>query len=237
MIIKKIFEEKIDEEVHSDFVKFGKGEFGNKYLLSAKKQKDGWMVKAGSEWVNQIVKKCFEKVRDKPLIKVKGIIVSTLNVSQELGFEIKDVKNFMGIKKLLIDTEVKPLEMIEAIKRFPRVFFAISFSEEGTELKVKEKLPRSPKPSTKGGEEPKAEFCSLKTKDKELIKELFFDCPENFQMVAIKHTIKINEIIYPEGMVKMMPEEIREKAKRRGVLIREIEIDGKKIVNEKEFLA
>ena len=40
MIIKKIFDGQPDEEVHSDFLKFGKGEYRNKFLVEAKRQKD-----------------------------------------------------------------------------------------------------------------------------------------------------------------------------------------------------
>ena len=40
MTIKKIFEGVFDEGVHSDFLKFGRGEYKNKFLLEGKRQ--GW---------------------------------------------------------------------------------------------------------------------------------------------------------------------------------------------------
>ena len=45
MIIKKIFNGILDEAVHSDFLKFGKGEFKDKYLISGKKQADKWTIR------------------------------------------------------------------------------------------------------------------------------------------------------------------------------------------------
>ena len=38
MVVKKIFEGNFDEEVHNDFLKFGRGEYNNRYLLEGKKQ-------------------------------------------------------------------------------------------------------------------------------------------------------------------------------------------------------
>ena len=37
MVVKKIFDGVSDDEVHSDFLKFGRGEYKNKYLLEGKR--------------------------------------------------------------------------------------------------------------------------------------------------------------------------------------------------------
>ena len=96
MVVKKIFDGAIDEEVHNDFMKYGKGEFHSKYLISGKRQKDKWVLKPGAEMVNHLVRKCLKKVSGK--IQVNGIIVSTINLGDdELGFEVEKRKNFMGI--------------------------------------------------------------------------------------------------------------------------------------------
>ena len=59
MIIKKIFSKKFDDEIHSDFLKFGRGEFKDRYLIDVKKQSSGWSIKTSSEFTNFFVKKCF----------------------------------------------------------------------------------------------------------------------------------------------------------------------------------
>ena len=58
-VLKKIFSEQSDEEVHNEFIKFGKGVFENRYLLEAKKQKDKWAIKTSAEFSNFLVRSCF----------------------------------------------------------------------------------------------------------------------------------------------------------------------------------
>ena len=59
--IAKIFSGKIDEEVHSNFVKFSCGIFQDRYLMEAKKQKDKWSIKTSSEFANFFAKRLLEK--------------------------------------------------------------------------------------------------------------------------------------------------------------------------------
>ncbi|MEM4605973.1 MAG: hypothetical protein QW103_03000, partial [Candidatus Pacearchaeota archaeon] len=170
-------------------------------------------------------------------IKIKGIIVSTLNL--EIDFS-KDKKNFMGIKKYIIDKNINSKEILDFMNKNPKVFFALSFSFPDYELKIKPKMPKSPKPSTKISENDESlspNFCSLKTNKKEIIKEILFDIEGNFKEVFLEHVLKIEDIIYPGGFQKMKPEEIREKSKRKGRLIRKLIIDGEEKISEASFLA
>jgi len=233
MVIKKIFNSVFDEEVHSDFLKFGKGEFKGKFLIEAKKQKDKWAVKTGPEFANFFVKKCLEDVEDK--IWIKGLIVSTFDLSNEIKFPVEKIKNFMGVRQVVINAEANKSDILELIEKHPRAFFALSFSTPKNELKIKPKSAKSAKPSKKQGEQ-KPNFCSLKTKDENIIRELFFDFP-NFNEIKIKHTIKVERITYPKEDSDLKPEEIREKSKRKGVLIREVEVKKKKKIREVEFEA
>ena len=65
MVVKKIFDGVFDEEVHLSFLKFGRGEYKNKFLLEGKKQKSKWAIKTGAEFANFLVRKCLEKVPDR----------------------------------------------------------------------------------------------------------------------------------------------------------------------------
>jgi len=231
MIIQKVFDGKCDEEVHSDFLKFGKGEFRGKYLINAKKVKDKWAIKTGPEFANYLVSKGLEKANGK--IKITGVIVSTLQMDIPIS---KDLKQFMGIKQYKIDEEVESKQVLDLMAKYPRAFFALSFVLQDYELKIKPKVPKSAKPSKKGEKETKVEFCSLKTTDEKFVKEMFFDCPD-FKEISIKHTLKINEMIYPQDFTKMKPEEIRAQSKRKGILIREKTIDGKSDAKQVNFEA
>jgi hypothetical protein len=232
--IKKIFSGRTDAEVHSEFVKFSKGVFGGRYLLEAKKQKDRWSIKTGAEFANFLVGKCLEEVSGK--IFVKGIITSTFDIRTGMGGFVfnpeEEVKQFMGIKQLKVDCEAESRRIAEVMNKFPRAFFALSFSTGKSELKIKAKAPKSAKPSAGGEKEPKAEFCSLKTSNRQIVDDLFFDNPD-FNRISIKHTIKINEILIPKGISS--PVEMREKAVRKGVIVREVEADGRKSSREAKF--
>lgn len=234
MITKKIFEGIFDEEVHSDFMKFSRGEFKDKYLINAKKQTNKWVVKTGPEFANNFVKNGLSKCQDE--IKITGIIATTLNIKDEFNFEIEKVSNFQGVKKYILNTTINPNDIIELIDKYPRVFFALSFSNSDMDIKIKAKPPKSGKPG-KGDEDAKADFCTIKTSKKEVIEELFFDIGLDWKEISINHTIKINDIVYPDGMENMKPAEVREKSKRKGVLVRRVVVDGSQKVSEAEFVA
>lgn len=234
MIIKKIFDKKIDEEVHSDFLKFGKGEYLDKYLIDAKKQKDKWTIKTGPEFANYFIRKLLENHTG--LVKMKGVIITTLKLDDEIGFPIKKVGNFQGVRKIEIDSEVSPIEIINLMNKYPRVFFALSFSVEGNELKIKAKAPKSGKPSTGGDKGAKADFCTLKTSNDKIIQEMFFDFP-SFNAISIRHTINISDIIYPNDVASLKPEEVRLQSKKKGILTRTTLIDGRTEISRVDFIA
>lgn len=230
MFIKDIFAGKYNEaEVHNEFIKFSRGEFKSKYLIDAKKKKEGWVIKAGPEFVNAIVKLCLDKAPEN--IKVTGVIVSTMKVEADF---IKGIKQFMGIKQHKVDGEINKKELLDMMQKNPRVFYALSFSTPSCELKIKAKAPKSAKPST-SEKEPTPEFLSLKTSDNDIIEELFFD-NTNFQEIQIKHVIKIQDIVYPKDVNGMKPEEVREKSKRKGVVVRQVVVDGQTKTSQAEFL-
>mgnify|MGYP001578492134 FL=1 len=228
-IIRKISEKNFDESVHNEILKFSKGVFENRYLIEAKKQKDKFSIKTSAEFSNYLVRKCLENESEK--IKIMGIIVSTFDLVTEMKFPVENVKKYMGIQQAIINTEVSPEEIIGLMNKYPRVHFGLSFKTKDFELKIKAKAPKSGKPGKKGDEEgPKADFCSLKTSDREIIKDLFFEM-DDFKEVKINHTIVIEKIEIPKG--ESNPIKMRENSIREGKIIRKIDVDGKK--SEKEF--
>ncbi len=231
MIIKKIFDNVMDEEVHSELLKFGRGEYSNRYLIEVNKQGSGWRIKTSSEFGNFFVKRCLPSGK----VAIKGVIISTFEL--DVDFEIKKTSNFQGIRKTEIDTELEGQKILDLIEKYPRCFFALSFKTDKCDLKIKPKAPKSAKPGKSGEDGPKADFCSLKTTDKEIVDELLFDIKGDFKEGKINHTIKIDEIIYPSDFKDMKPEEVREKSKRKGKVIRKIEVDGEVFKEEAEFEA
>ena len=232
--MKKIFDGTFDAEVHANFLKFGRGEYKNKYLLEGKRQAKKWAVKAGAEYANLLVRKCLEKIDG--VVEVKGVIVSTLDLREEISFEVSKVKNFQGVRKHVIDGEVEPAQIFALMDKYPKAFFALTFKGEGFVLKIKPKAPADGKKGKNKDEGPSADFCSLKTEDRGIIDYLFFRVGE-FSEVKINHTINVTDIVYPDNMDELKPTEVRELAKRKGVVIRNATVDGKLQVSEAEFVA
>ncbi|MEX0921014.1 MAG: hypothetical protein WDZ62_02005 [Candidatus Pacearchaeota archaeon] len=232
--IKNIFDKNFDESVHLQFQKFSKGEFRNKAVIEAKKAANGkYTIKTSAEFANEFVRFLAEKLGSEKT-RVKGAIVSTLDLKNDLKF--KDVKQFQGVKRYLVDFEMSGNEIISLLDKFPKNFFALSFSVGENVLKIKPKAPKSAKPG-KGDKSPKADFCSYKTKDPEIAKNFIFESVD-FKEAKINHTFIIEDLIISDelkktGNFKLM----REEAKRKGKIIRESEIDGKKEKKELPFEA
>jgi hypothetical protein len=226
-VINKIFSGLKDEEVHSDFTKYSRGVFDNKYLIEAKKQKDKWNIKTSAEYVNYIVRECLKEVKGE--VDVKGVIVATFDVSKEAEFAVERIKQFMGIKQAVVATKTTPEKILNLMNKYPKAFFALTFSTPNSELKVKAKAPKSAKPSSGGDKEPAAEFLSLKTSNKNIIDDLLFGI-ENLEQVTIKHILNIKDITLPKN--EKDPVKIRENAIRKGTIKRIVMSEGSK--SEKE---
>lgn len=229
--IKKVWEGKIDEDVKRQFQRFGRGEFKNRAMIEINTGKIN-RIKTSFEFANYLVERIAEKLNSGEKVKIDGIILTTKDISSDLKCKFEK-KQFMGMKKFIIKTELEKEKILSICEKFPSALILFSFKlKDRTELKIKQKSPKSAKPSTKGEKEPKADFCSLKTSDSEIIKDFAFDIP-NFKKVKINHTFLIENIELPKN--EKDPEEIRKKAIRKGKIIRQIETDGKKDSKEIKF--
>lgn len=238
--MNKIFDGACDDEVHVAFLKFGRGEYRNKYLIEGKRQAKKWAIKAGAEYANFLVRRCLERVSPGDEsgelggpVEMKGVIVSTLDLRDEFKFDIVKAGNFRGVRKFQVDGEIEPSEIIGLMDKYPKAFFALSFKGDDFVLRVRAKAPTSGKPGKEGA--PVADFCSLKTLDKALVDELFFGVG-NFSEAKVNHTISVTDIVYPSNLEELKPTEVRELARRKGVVVREVNRDGVVVVSSAEFL-
>jgi hypothetical protein len=228
--IQKVFKDNIDERVHSQFQKFSKGEFRNRAIIEAKNSKGKYTIKTSAEFTNGLVRVMAEKLGENQT-NVAGAIVSTSDLTGELDF--KEKKQFQGVKRYLIEKEMSGTEIVNLLDKFPKTFFALTFNVGDDKLKIKPKAPKSGKPG-KGKEAPKADFCSLKTTDKELGESFVFEKPD-FHVAKINHTYFIDGMVMPEGETDFA--KIREMAKRKGKIVRNAVIDEQEMKSEKEFVA
>lgn len=226
--IKKISEGNFDDKVHLQFQKFSKGIFSNRAIVDASCSKDKFRIATSPEYSNELVQLVAEKLKDGESVNVSGLVVSTRDLDSQLNYKKKS--QFMGVKKYLIENKLSKQEILELCEKFPLAFIGLSFSVGETELKIKQKAPKSPKPSKEGDEKPKADFCVVKTTNKEIAKNIIFDF-NNFKKISISHDFIIDDLKIP--MDEKDPVKMREKTIRKGKVRRIVEIDGNKF--EKEF--
>ena len=235
--IKKIFEGKeIDELVHSQFTKFSKGEFPDRAMIRAKNTKGKYTISTTSEYAKDLIMSLAEKLGDKTT-KVSGAIISALDLD---GFEYNERKMAMGVRKYMIyNKEMTGNEIISLCNKIEKAFFALSFKAGEDELTIKPKSPKSAKgagSSKNSDKKAKIDFIKLKTNDKNLVNTIIFDNEtQNFNKIEIKHDIIVEDIVFPEGEKDFA--KIRELAKRKGRVVRKIDVDGSSLEKEMMFEA
>jgi len=235
--INKIFDDEVDDLAHIQFIKYSRGEFKYKAMVAVKAQAKGiFKVGTTAEYGNELVRYLAEKVGDSQ-VKVSGVIMTTQNLDGE--FDYDDKKNALGVKKYVLDREMTGSKILELLDKFPKCFFGLSMKVGDTDLKIKPKSPKSPKPGNKADSEIKIDFCKLKTDDKDLVNGLLFDV-KDFKQVRISHTLMIEEIVVSDELKSEADGDyakIKEMAKRKGRIVRELTVDGVEKKVEKEFSA
>ncbi len=224
MFIKKIFENKQDNSVHKQFVRFGKGTYAFRAVMNVTKQADKIKLSSTYEYANDLIEFCCNLTNS---LKVSGIILS----KTQLPFEGRKKS---GLFQYEIEQEMKS----EELKKITGNSYAIllDLNAPGIEVKMKKKLP---KPGKSGEGKINDKFCVAIFDVKylnALHNEFLFDIPSVFKKVRTEHTYVINDIVIPAELKKEKDfEKVRMGALRKGKLIRKIIVDGKETIKEKEM--
>lgn len=226
--IRKIYEKNIDEKTHQKFVRYSIGEFEKEEFM-IKKGSSFVQIKAGFEYLDVMFDLMAQCVNENVLLN--GVIVTKnkiINELNEFGIEPKKVTG----KKYTIQETMSKEKFKEFVNKFNSYFLLLNVKSGKYSISVKKSIPKPGKLVEK--------FVTAKfdLKDLDLIKkEFLFDIKvDNFKNISIKHTYLIDEIIIPDEF-KNNPEEARLNAKRKGRIIRKIDIDGKTEEKEIELLA
>ncbi len=218
--IKKIFEGKIDDSVHQQLTRFGKGNYKGRAPIIIHKTKKV-KLKGGFEFANDFVLLAAEMD-----VKFSGFIwskeeISGLNGQKKAGKYVYEVNDLESSKVKEIAEEV--------------YYFLLNVDGEGIKLKIKKKLPKPGKKEDKIDDK----FCQLEVDEKYFskIKEDFFWDIGDCKKAKAVHEYDIKDIIKPEIGDSEDFAKMRELAKRKGKLIRTIDCDGKEIKNEVDFEA
>lgn len=228
--IQKLCSGKTDELAHLQFEKYSRGLFKNKAIVVGKYSKGNYSFATTSEYASEFVRACAEELGNNKT-KVEGVIISTKTLPENIKYG--DISQFMGVKKYSISGEMSGNEIISICDAVPRAFIALSFSSGKSELKVKPKAPKSAKPGT-DSDDVKVDFCKLKTTNPEFAKKLFFEVSE-FKTAEARHDFNILDIEVPKD--EKDPVKMREKAIRKGKIVRKLTVDGKENVKDYSFTA
>ena len=236
--IKKIFDSKVDELVHLQFQKFSRGEFKDRAMIKVKESAGKFTVDTTSEYARELARALGEKLGNNKT-HVTGALISALDLQ---GFKYEERKMAMGVRKYMINREMSGKEIVDLCDNVLKAFIGLSFKVGEDELKIKDKSPKSAKGASSAKKEDadlKIDFCKLKTTDKKLVEGLVFDKEAiGAKKVLIKHDFIINDIVVPTDLKGEKDfAVIREKALRKGKIIRYLDLDGSKTKKEIEFSA
>mgnify|MGYP000627923593 CR=1 FL=1 len=231
--LNKIWQEKIDNSVHTQFVRFSRGKFENRAIINVRKQKNKVVLNSTFELANDLV--MFVSTLDKEF-NVSGVILTKqnpLNLFKEIEINAEIIN-----KKNLFHSKLEKIELSsEQISKIANIayYMLVDIICKKAILKIKKKLPQ---PSKSGKEKIDDKFCTLEISDSlfPLIhKEFLFGLPKDFKKARIVHTYEISEILLPKDEKDF--EQMRLKAIRVGKIIRNINVDGHIMREEKNFKA
>jgi hypothetical protein len=213
--LKKIVSGRTDDESHRYFIRFGKGEYARRFLISYQKGSK-IKVKTSFELANNLVTFAKEngnsKFSGKILMREK---VAGKEGKKKAGSFVYELSN-------------------ASIEGFDNpYFYLLDSASEDIVLKMKKSLPKPGKDAEKIDDK----FCSLEVNEKywpQLKEAFFWDVPEG-KKVSVEHKLIIKEIVFPAG--EKDPVKIRELAKRKGIIQKKMVVDGKETVKEYPFEA
>lgn len=230
--IKKILKGEIDESVHNQFIRFGKGNFSGRAAAVFRKTPGKVKIGGSFEYSNDFASLA-EKFGGG---KVSGKILSKEDISSIMSknnikgtSETKRGGLFYG--NSIDEQNLGKEQMKELLEN--SYFCLLDIQGEGFELKTKKNLP---KPGKSENSKIDDKFCQLDIDEKywPIVKDTFFwDLPE-CKKGKVSHKYVINELILPPGEKDF--EKIRLQAKRKGKIIRSIEAEGNEKKVEKEMI-
>lgn len=229
--IKKIFDKEIDEAVHQQFIRFGKGDYRGRFPLSLWKTKKV-KLRTSFEFINDIILFC-AKIGN---CNVSGEVISKNNLSEfmsenNIKGETKSKRGGMIHHAILPNQDLTEKQLTKLVEKSN--FALLDIVGEGFTLKSKKKIPKPGKNENKIDDK----FCQLEMDEKYYSKikdDFFWDMPEA-KKIIIKHQVIVDKIVMPEGEKDFS--KIRELAKRKGKIIRKAVIEEKEIEKEIEFEA
>jgi hypothetical protein len=213
--IKNVILKKIDPESKRYFLRYGKGDYKGRFLLSFDVAGEKIKLRSSFEFANDLVKFVNELNNQ---LRFNGKILTKNKIEGKLGRK----------KAGLLVYEVSDCD----INEYPNAFYyLLDGGNNDISLKIKKGLPKPGQNESKIDDK----FCALDINIKYLkqVKEAFFWDVSEGKKTIIEHEIIVDGVEFPKG--EKDPVKIRENAIRKGKILRKINIDGKDNVIEYEL--
>lgn len=209
--LKRTIEGRGDAETHKYFLRFGKGNYGKRFLFKLDVGKR-IKIRTSFELANDLV----AFVRELKPLSFTGKILTKDKIAG------KDGRKKAGV--FVYEVTNEPIES------FGNVYYTLLDTDDtDIVLKIKKSLPKPGKNEEKIDDT----FCSLDIDVKYLpqVRQTFFWDVLDGKKVLIEHELQIQDILFPAG--EKDPVKIRELAKRKGTMVRKMTVDG--VVTEKKY--
>jgi len=224
--IKKIFENKTDDSVHDQFVRFSIGDYYPRAVLQVKSGATT-KFKSGFEFGNDFIKFITENVKGD--IEVSGKIFAKKDFDSAL---VKDKVKKKGFYVGTIKQTISTSNFSKFYKEIEQAYLLLNIKGKDFSLKIKQ-APHNPRGKYK------EDFCKFDIKGdlaKVATKEFLFDVESSFKQAIVKHRFLIDNVEVPKEFEKDLAM-ARLMARRIGKVIRELAIDDKESSKEAKFKA
>lgn len=220
--IKKIFKGDVDEVIHDKFNRFGRGDF-TRFIISIKKAKD-LKIKSSWDWSNDIFKMIADNIEGD--VELSGKLIGNWDFESELPLEPSKFSKRGKVYTAEISASASPDVLKKIYEMFEMHFILLNVKSSHYKMRCGKSLP-------KPGKDLKEDFCKV-TLPLDFLDEFVWKIKE-FKEVSIRHIFHINDIIIPDEY-KDDPKQARIHGKRKGIVDRVMDVDGKEHIEKKEFV-
>ncbi|MFH1249383.1 MAG: hypothetical protein V1660_04490 [archaeon] len=229
-LVKKIWKNEVDDSVHSQFIRFSRGQFANKFVTNLSRN-GKCKISTTFELTNNLVLFAFSLAGK---MKVSGPLFTKENPAAML----KDLGIDAVIKKkaAIYQSDINAELCEDSVKKLAEKAYFLLFECEAGGISLKIKKKKLPQPAKSDSGKVNDKFCvmELDIKHWAKVKEEFAFDVEDFKKARMTHSIDVKEVIIPADEKDF--EKMRLNAKKKGRIVRMIVADGKETKFERDFL-
>lgn len=226
---------KKDEKAHSVMNRYGRGTFDGPAAEGSVTTRS--LKISGSYLYVPILAEVLANKAETDL-KISGNIISQDDIQERIedhGVEVSDVRKWRGYR-YKISGELSPEDFMDLHSDLWDVAVLTKAKTKGFSLSPKSSVPKPKKFSDPS-------FCKLRMPLSDDNKIEAFKAvapgaePQTFEELSVSHLFEINDLVIPEELKGQPASVIRVKAKRKGVITREITVDGQRTEESFNFVA